>query len=153
MPAGPGAVMLAILDPRIWLAVSIACAVSYGAGRWQQWRADEREAVAELAIRTAQVLVDERDLAVKHELTRGAHATELHRLSAAHAAVLDELRERPRRLPAPAAAACAGTSGAELSRDDAQFLAGFAHERDNLLAAVRACEKRERDNFESVNGG
>ena len=144
--------MLALIDPRVWLAVSIACAVSYGAGRWQQWRADEREAVAQLAIRTAQVLDTERDLAVKHELTRGAHDAELRRLSAAHAATLHGLRERPQRLPAPAAAACAGTSGAELSRDDAAFLAGFAHDRDGLLAAVRACEARERDNFEAVNG-
>lgn len=144
--------MLAFLDPRVWLAVSIACAVSYGAGRWQQWRADEREAVAELAIRTAQVLDTERELATAHELTRGTHATELHRLSAAHAATLHGLRERPQRLPKAAAAACAGTSGAELSRDDAAFLAGFAFERDGLLAAVRACEARERDNFEAVNG-
>ena len=144
--------MLTILDPRIWLAVSLACAMSYGAGRWQQWRADEREAVAELAIRTAQVLDTERDLATAHELTRGAHATELRRLSAAHAAALHELRERPQRLPAPAAAACAGTSGAELARDDAAFLAGFAADRDGLLAAVRACEARERDNYEAVNG-
>jgi len=52
------------------------------------------------------------------------------------------LRERPARSPElPAAAGtCAGVSGAELARGDAEFLAGYAADAARLQAAVKQCE-------------
>lgn len=38
---------MSLLSPTIWL-VALACMLgSYGTGRWQQWRSDEKEAVAQ----------------------------------------------------------------------------------------------------------
>lgn len=31
---------MSFLDPRVWLAIALACALSYGGGRFQQWRSD-----------------------------------------------------------------------------------------------------------------
>lgn len=52
-----------------------------------------------------------------------------------------KLRNRPSRLPASGnpGAACAGTTGAELSRSDAEFLIREAARADTLRAALIAC--------------
>ena len=55
--------------------------------------------------------------------------------------VLNELRNRPEvRLPESARAACNGTTGAELSRSDAGFLAGESARADRLRADLAACQ-------------
>lgn len=55
-------------------------------------------------------------------------------------AALERLRNRPAdRLPEPARAACAGSTGAELSRPDAGFLVRLAAEADDLRADLKAC--------------
>lgn len=41
--------MLSILDPRLYIAIAIACGLSYAAGRWTQWRADEKAHAADMA--------------------------------------------------------------------------------------------------------
>lgn len=56
---------------------------------------------------------------------------------------LDGLRSRPDRapggMPADARAACAGGTGAELSRADAEFLVGEAARADEQRAGLAAC--------------
>lgn len=67
------------------------------------------------------------------------------RIAARYAAQLDGLRQRADRRPAPtsgmleAATACAGATGAELSRPDATVLVGFAQRADEQRAALAAC--------------
>lgn len=58
-----------------------------------------------------------------------------------YVAELDELRKRPARssLPADSRAQCQGSTGAELSREDGEFLTGEATRGDNLRAGLRAC--------------
>lgn len=65
-------------------------------------------------------------------------------INAALDALLDSMRERSNRLPEPARAACAGTTGRELSGADATFLVRFAGEADRQRAALDACQKREQ---------
>lgn len=50
-----------------------------------------------------------------------------------------ELRKRPATLPAASLAQCKGTTGAELSGPNAEFLAGEAARADRLRAALEAC--------------
>lgn len=54
------------------------------------------------------------------------------------------LRDRPERAAVPAAGtadqACAGATGAQLSRPDATFLAGLAARADELRAALERCQ-------------
>ena len=60
---------------------------------------------------------------------------------------LVELRSRPERIVTVTRsempgtpAACAGTTGAELARGDAEFLAGYAADAARLEAALKQCE-------------
>jgi hypothetical protein len=64
---------------------------------------------------------------------------------------LEQLRSRPSRLPEPARTACTGSSGAELSREDAGFLAREAARADKLRAELDACYKREDANYAAMN--
>lgn len=71
---------------------------------------------------------------------------ETRRINARHAAVVDSLRNRQERttsgsseVPNPAPS-CAGTTGSELARGDAEFLAGFAADAAKLDAALTQCE-------------
>jgi hypothetical protein len=50
---------------------------------------------------------------------------------------VEQLRQRPERLPTPPA--CEGTTGAELSRPDAEFLAREAARADRLRQALASC--------------
>lgn len=71
----------------------------------------------------------------------------LRRVRADLDSALDELRQRPDRpVPGDAAAAgpCAGATGAELFRADAEFLAREAARADDLRAELGACQQRER---------
>ena len=54
-------------------------------------------------------------------------------------AELQRLRSRPERLPATAAATCQGSTGAELSRPDAEVALGLAARADRLRAALGEC--------------
>lgn len=57
---------------------------------------------------------------------------------------LDELRRtRAERLPDSAATACEGTTGRELARPDAEFLAGYSADRRKWIAEVIACQASE----------
>ena len=55
---------------------------------------------------------------------------------------LNSLRDRPAvRLPEAARAACAGATGAELSRPDSEFLIREAARADSLAGDLRACKR------------
>lgn len=70
---------------------------------------------------------------------------EIARINSNHAAVVDGLRKRPERAAprsevSSAPTACAGTTGAELARGDAEFLAGYSADAAKLEAALNQCE-------------
>jgi hypothetical protein len=72
----------------------------------------------------------------------------IHQINAAHAADLERVRQRAERKSAPAggvqpaAPACQGNTGAELSRPDAEFLVGEAARADSLRAALTQCYRQ-----------
>lgn len=66
-------------------------------------------------------------------------------IAAARDAALRGLRDRPARGANVSSAACSspdgsGATGAQLSRDDAEFLVGFAEQADRTAADLRACQ-------------
>lgn len=67
------------------------------------------------------------------------HRAEVTRLSAALERARRELRNRPDRMPEASREACAGATGSELSRPDAEFLVGEAARADQLRADLEAC--------------
>ncbi len=70
---------------------------------------------------------------------------ENNRIAARYVAQLDSLRQRADRRPAPTSGvpetttSCAGATGAELSRPDAEFLIGESARADRQRAALAAC--------------
>jgi ABC-type transporter Mla subunit MlaD len=65
---------------------------------------------------------------------------------------LERLRDRPDRLPEAARAACQGATGRELSGPDAAVLERYAADARRLQLALGACQDREWDAFEKMNG-
>ncbi len=132
-----------VFNPWAWLVTIALLVSSYAGGRWHQYRYDLkaqaeakftesetarlRERAAQL---TAQRIADEKE---------DAHRRIVGQLTAD----LAGLRNRPDRLPEASRPACAGTTGRELSRRDAEFLTGLAARADTLRAALAACQKRE----------
>lgn len=72
---------------------------------------------------------------------------EIKRITNRLNAVIDELRDRPSRLP-DSSRTCAGATGAELSKEDAEFLARIAAEADAAVAELNQCIKQ----YHSVRG-
>lgn len=72
------------------------------------------------------------------------HEARIRDIDRRHHADLAGLRNRAERAAVPAsgagAEACKGATGAELSRPDAEFLAGLAARADELRAALERCQ-------------
>lgn len=71
---------------------------------------------------------------------------EIRRINARHTATVNSLRNRPERADSnsnsqvpSAPTPCAGSTGAELARGDAEFLAGYAADAARLEAALEQC--------------
>lgn len=114
-------------------AGALAGAFGYGV-HWSNERHEVKRlhAVEQAREREAQWQIDVQALEeVKND--------EIRRIAAARDAALRELRNRPERMPETSAASCAGSSGAELSRPDAEFLVGEAARADQLRADLEAC--------------
>lgn len=73
------------------------------------------------------------------EKLRIDHAKTITAVNARLADALEQLRQRPERLPESAATACAGATGRELSAPDAGFLVREAARADRLRAALSEC--------------
>jgi hypothetical protein len=121
----------------------------YGSGKetvqreWAQNRAQQelaRAKLVDLVRKTEQQLQQSAD---QHQQEK---RDALDRLTRQHRAVLDSLRDRPQR-PAPGAVpdraepaqSQPGCTGAELHREDAEFLVGEAARADTLRAELEAC--------------
>ena len=82
------------------------------------------------------------DKLAKVQERRNAEVADINRK---HTAVVTSLRQRPERISVTyqvpgASTACVGTTGAELARGDAEFLAGYAADAAKLEAALSQCE-------------
>lgn len=67
------------------------------------------------------------------------HNDEVDRINRRLLAATRELRNRPERMPADSAAKCQGADGSQLSRADAEFLAGEAAIAERLQSALKKC--------------
>lgn len=134
------------MNPWIILGALVAAialiGTGYGSGRsherlaWEARIGEERAAAVEIA-RTQEHQLQE---AANNALRKQNAA--LGRINAGLRDDLNGLRNRPERrdpVPGGARVACAGGTGAELSREDAGFLAGEAAHADELRAGLEAC--------------
>lgn len=142
--------MISFLDPRVWVALVLACLLGYGGGRFHQWRADVKSAAAAQLTKTEQARETERELQRFNQGAQNVKDAEYRRIAARLSDALRELRSRPDRLPEAARAACAGATGAELSGRDAAVLEGLAARADQLRAELAGCQDREWRAYEAL---
>lgn len=148
-----------MMNPWLILGFVLAVAAAGGAGLWkghdlgmaevqQKW--DRERAAQEAEYAAAQVAAREKEQALQANADelRKEKDREIRDLTARAAALTNSLRERPSRpapeaspVPSTASAGCPVTTctGAGLSREDAEFLAGEAARADELRASLRQC--------------
>lgn len=144
-----------------WLIVGFVLAVSgaFSAGYWrgdsagqatvqQQWDQERVKQATEYAAAQAAAREKEQELQRSADLLRKEKDREIRDLSARASALTNSLRDRQARaatqssdVPGAASAGSAASSctGAGLSREDAQFLAGEAARADELRVALKQC--------------
>jgi hypothetical protein len=128
------------MNPYVILGAAILLAVSHGfafvKGRgWERagWEAKVAEQTAKV-IETERIWQGAYNEASKSYLTRIRTTDDRLRIA------LDGLRDRPDRpMPEAPRADCKGATGAELSRRDAEFLAGVSTRADRIRAGYELC--------------
>lgn len=110
----------------------------------QDWRVGSK--VERIQKEYAQTQAEQARLAVEQSKASAAKTQkiiegknrEIESINSRYELVVGELRQRSARMPDPPAD-CKGVTGAELSREDAEFLAGEAARADRLRSALNAC--------------
>lgn len=162
--------MLYLLNPKLWIALAIAAALSVGAWRVHsagkasgraevQTKFDAYRLAAEKAEAEAKAanLRKEADLIAKAHTEKRKSDEAHHRTRVALDTALHSLRNRPERpsdpaVPAPATAGAepvptaAACTGRDLFRPDAEFLARLAADTETLSTALMSC----RTQYESA---
>jgi len=147
------------MNPWLILGFVLAVAAAGGAGLYQghelgvaevqqKWDKERAAQLAEHAAAQAAAREKEQKLQASADLLRKDKDREIRDLNARTAALTNSLRDRPSRptaetstVSSTASAGCAPSSctGAGLSREDAQFLAGEAARADELRASLKQC--------------
>lgn len=147
------------MNPWLILGFVLAVAAAGGAGLYQghelgvaevqqKWDRERAAQLAEHAAAQAAAREKEQELQASADLLRKDKDREIRDLNARTAALTNSLRDRPSRptaetstVSSTASAGCAPSSctGAGLSREDAQFLAGEAARADELRASLKQC--------------
>jgi hypothetical protein len=156
------------MSPWVVLGFVLAVSSSYMAGHWRgdsqgqatvraQWNQERAQLAAEHAENQRIAREKERAMQVSADKLREEKDREIRDLNARAASLTDSLRKRPERAASgsavPGATGLGPTStsctGAGLSREDAQFLAGEATRADELRAAFKQCLAQ----YEAVRSG
>lgn len=137
--------MIGLLSKYLLPAVAAAAVAGFALAGLQTYRlANLRTAVAEASAQAqARARAQEAAWAVKVNQIQEVQRVEVQSIAAERDAAIASLRNRPaRRMPATATASSdgAGATGAQLSRPDAEFLAGLAYRADATAAALRSCQ-------------
>lgn len=125
----PGLLLIAMIAAFEWRVYQAGAASNEA-----QWQAKLVE--QENAALKAQVAAQEKVNAITATLQADKRA-----INSKYVAAPGELRNRPAdRLPEPARAACTGSTGAELSRQDAEAFARLAADADLTRAELKTCK-------------
>lgn len=131
-------------------SVVAVAAVAFPFGAYVGAGHEKDKATAALLKATEKARQTEQNLHDDYGVLNDLKDEELRGVNAKLAAATARLRDRPERLPGPAQAACAGSSGAVLSRPDAQFLNREAARADGLRTELWACQAREWEAYDAL---
>ena len=147
------------------LACALAAVAAYRHGHsvgaakvTAQWEAERAVLNQKIAEENQRAIETERKLRAQLDASRRSYEREKARIAANYNAAIDSLRDRPTARAGDAGvpegtAAGVGSTGAELSRDDAAFLVWYAAEAARAQAALEACVAAYKRVEEAVNGG
>lgn len=158
-----------MMNPWVILGFVLAIAAAGGAGLWkghdlgmaevqQQWDQERLKQEADHIAALNEAREKEQALQANADQLRQEKDREIKNLNARATALSNSLRERPSRptaeaspVPSTASAGCPVTTctGAGLSREDAEFLAGEAARGDELRALLKQCHAQ----YESLRKG
>lgn len=128
------------MNPYAILVALALLAGSYGGGRWQQWRSDDKAQAAAILKSTQDARTKESNWQSDAATADEVHDEELSRIHAQHLRDLERLRNRTaERLPATPAS-CAGASPAALSAKDSAVAVGWGAEFDSLRSEYSKCK-------------
>ena len=152
---------LALINPKVWLELAVVAALGFagwygynwvfdrGADSIQRkWDSVEKERAEAVAKATTDALNATKDLQANAEKERGVKDAQIAALNRNNAALLVELSKRPSRdgsgnLPRdPVTGAATGATGANLYRQDGEFLAREASRADKLRIDLIECQRR-----------
>jgi hypothetical protein len=126
-----------------WWLYGVIIALIFGLGwkfgedhKQHQWDTANAAAYKDEAAKTATLAESQQLLQRANDLAQIADR-------AKSASIIASLRNRPERVPAAASATCAGSTGIELARPDAEFLIGQASDNLKWQREVIACYGRE----------
>ncbi len=158
--------MLALFNPRIWIALAFvglwtgACWWVYGKGAdsvQAKWDAVELERSQQSAQIAADALQVTKQLQVSTNTITKAKDAQIAKLNHSLGVAIDGLRHRPTRpdpidLPGDTAAgSSAGCTGAQLYRPDGEFLARESARAGRLLADLQQCQSQYNAAYEALN--
>lgn len=133
-----------------YLGYMLAAAVLFAFGYFAGNANCRRQALEHQLEVQAETMKRERALNSALKAIQESKDADLLAMRAAYEHVARELQSRPMRLPPPQRAACQGTSGSELSRPDAEFLAREAARADYYARELIACQDREWETYRKL---
>lgn len=147
------------MNPAIILAAVIAIAISGGVGYYKggkdkqaEWDAEKLEIANAFAAELARVREREAVLQDAADKLRKAKDDEIRSVNARADALFKRLRDRESRaegMPETASVGRGSCTGAQLYREDGEFLVRLAREADELRIAYKQC----RDQYETIRQG
>lgn len=140
------AIVAAVLAVAVYMAYDWAYDRGANAVR-AEWQASDKRAADEARAKGDQLARDMHTVSEKKD-------AQIDALNGALSAALVRLSERAPRpaVPASASAACSGATGAQLYRQDGQFLAGEAARAERLRIELGACQESRRQIYEACGG-
>lgn len=140
------------LIARYALAASLGLAIGWTTQGWRkasEIQSLKTEAAEKEAAAASKALDQTRKIRNETQRIIDRQRDEIATLNLGLDRTLSQLRDRPARLPSPASD-CKGTTGAELSRADAEFLVREAARADRLRSALKSCYE-VRDAYSEVS--
>jgi hypothetical protein len=108
------------------------------------WQAEQLRQANEFAGRLAEANTQLQRMRAADRAKDATYEATMRDVDRRHHAAVAGLRKRAERAAVPASGAgveaCQGSTGAQLSRPDAEFLAGLAARADELRAALERCQ-------------
>lgn len=148
------------IDPRWIGAVAAVVAIFFGGWWINGWRWEAKfvsleKSYAEQVIEAQRAARrKEAQLQSQMDIQQVIKNAEIKDIRTQLDSALVELRKRPSRMPVPdTTGAAKGATGAELSREDAEFLAREAARADSVIAQLKYCYKMYDEARDILNKG